>query len=86
VVIVEFSGETAEANQVLYSWDGQEWAGTSVPPQMLEDLSNLGFGFYQPHRVEVVAANEAVLLRLNNSNDGEDASAVAWYLGTPTRG
>jgi hypothetical protein len=28
---------------------------TSAPPQMLEDLSNLGFGFYQPRRVEVVA-------------------------------
>jgi hypothetical protein len=84
VVIVEFLGETAEANQVLYSSDGQAWTGASAPPQMLEDLSNLGFGFYQLRRVEVVAADDAVLLRVSVSNDGEEA--VAWYLGTPTRG
>jgi hypothetical protein len=86
VVIVEFLGETPEMNQVLYSSDGQAWTNTSVPPQMLEDLSNLGMGWYQPRRVEVVAADNAVLLRLSVSNDDGDISAVAWYLGTPTRG
>ena len=74
----------SEMNQVLYSSDGQAWTNTSVPPQMLDDLSNLGFGFYQPRRVEAVAADDVVLLRLSVSNDEGDAAAVAWYLGTPT--
>jgi hypothetical protein len=86
VVIVEVMGETPEMNQVLYSSDGQAWTNTSVPPQMLEDLSNLGMGWYQPSPVEVVAADNAVLLRLSVSKDDGDISAVAWYLGTPTRG
>jgi hypothetical protein len=82
IVVVDAWHATADLNQIVYSSDGRTWINTDLPPQMRDDLSNLGWPMFQKP-IEAAATDSGVLLRLSASGDILDPASV-WYLGTPT--
>jgi hypothetical protein len=83
IVDLDIDDGTIEPNQVLYSPDGLAWTNTSVPPEMRENLTNLGWPMFA-RPIEAAATDTGVLMRLSVGGIGQQDSPPVWFLGTPT--